>query len=223
LYEHCLYDYRKGVLNGLSLSTKCRAITALNMFVYYIWEVTGEIVVRLPMEKKVYKKKTIALTNTEITDIVNRIGKESQWKDRDMLLFRFAVETGLRTNELSNVRAGDIDLDNCRVKIPEGKGGKERWVSFSKGLGNLLFDCLAHMASEGEVDYLFCSQKGGNLTPRAIQHIFSKYGVYPNRLRHTFATNKAKGFMDKLLTLQREMGHDSFESTKIYIEGEGVI
>src|SRR5438067_1941850 len=58
---------------------------------------------------------------------------ETVWKQRrggDVVLIKTLLYTGVRVAELVAIRLDDVDLDACRIRITEGKGGKDRVVPF---------------------------------------------------------------------------------------------
>ena len=42
----------------------------------------------------------------------------------------YSAITGVRVAELVRIRVEDVDLDACRIRITQGKGGKDRTVPF---------------------------------------------------------------------------------------------
>jgi integrase len=58
---------------------------------------------------------------------------EQVWRARrggDIVLVKTLLYTGVRVAELVRVRLDDVDLDACRLRITDGKGGKDRYVPF---------------------------------------------------------------------------------------------
>ena len=58
---------------------------------------------------------------------------DAVWKARrasDVILFKTLLYTGVRVSELIRIRIADVDLDACRIRITQGKGGKDRIVPF---------------------------------------------------------------------------------------------
>jgi len=56
-------------------------------------------------------------------------GTRASWQTRrgpDIVLIKTLLHTGGRVAELVALRLGDVDLDNCRIRIQNGKGGKDR-------------------------------------------------------------------------------------------------
>ena len=48
----------------------------------------------------------------------------------DIVLIKTLLYTGVRVAELVAIRLTDADLDACRIRITNGKGGKDRYVPF---------------------------------------------------------------------------------------------
>ncbi len=58
---------------------------------------------------------------------------DAVWKARrasDVILIKTLLYTGVRVSELVQMRIADVDLDTCRIRITQGKGGKDRVVPF---------------------------------------------------------------------------------------------
>ena len=58
---------------------------------------------------------------------------DAVWKARragDVVLIKTLLYTGVRVSELVRIRLADVDLDACRIRITQGKGGKDRLVPF---------------------------------------------------------------------------------------------
>lgn len=67
------------------------------------------------------------------------------WQARDMkhmVIIKILMYTGVRVNELVNIKLQDIDFDNCQIRINLGKGGKDRIVPFPTNFREtLMFIC----------------------------------------------------------------------------------
>lgn len=46
------------------------------------------------------------------------------------LMLRLLFQTAVRVSELCGIQIGDIDLENHKIRINEGKGSKDRFVLF---------------------------------------------------------------------------------------------
>ncbi len=50
------------------------------------------------------------------------------------LMLRLLFYTGVRVSELCNIQISDVDLEACKIRINDGKGGKDRYVLFGNHL-----------------------------------------------------------------------------------------
>lgn len=61
---------------------------------------------------------------------------DAVWRARrasDVILIKTLLYTGVRVSELVRIRIADVDLDSCRIRITQGKGGRDRVVPFPAG------------------------------------------------------------------------------------------
>ena len=54
------------------------------------------------------------------------------------LMLRLVFYTAVRVGELCRIEVADIDLENCKIRIEQGKGGKDRFVLFGKSFATAL-------------------------------------------------------------------------------------
>ena len=151
-------------------------------------------------------------------------------KDRDQALLELMYSSGLRCNEVINLKLNQIDFDNRIMKIL-GKGNKERLVPFSKDALESVLNYINGLRKEllllskNNTEYLFLNSKGEKLTPRGLEYIIkiipSKCGLdlgfdlHPHVLRHSFATRLLENGAD-LRLIQELLGHSSIGTTQIY-------
>jgi len=124
--------------------------------------------------------------------------------------FMLAFESGLRIGEIMHLQKGDIDEENKRIRINEGKGCKDRVVG-------LPINWRPHLM---EFIPIKCSA-------RAIQKAFEMYaeqsGLYKKKptvhfhsLRHGFATHLLRNKAD-LRSIQILLGHTDLSTTAVYL------
>lgn len=134
--------------------------------------------------------------------------------------------TGLRRGEAQNLRGRDVDLNNERLIVRRGKGGKGRIVEFGAV-------CAAHVADLmllegiGPDDYVWFSRPGGGVIRRNVPAGESTFRAWwkecldaagveyrkPHTTRHTYATTMLRAGV-RLERLQELMGHASISTTK---------
>lgn len=150
---------------------------------------------------------------------------------RDRAMLELLYSSGLRLAELVALRAADVDLKSCEVRVT-GKGGKtrivpvgrfaaaavERWLRLRAGTG------ASEVGGGGEGGgVLFVTKNGGALGARAVQkrirHWAQQSGlalpVSPHMLRHSFATHLLESSGD-LRAVQELLGHADISTTQIY-------
>lgn len=156
------------------------------------------------------------LTNEQLVQL--RLLAEGNLKQRAVIEVLYT--TGVRLRELTRMKLEDIHWEERMIRIPRGKGKKERIVLFTK-------DCSQHLHAylqvrQDELPYLFLNRYGkGAIDPRSIQRWFQSYreklGIFlsPHILRHTFAAHLARKGMS-LVCLQVLLGHDQARHTHLY-------
>ena len=69
-------------------------------------------------------------------------------KNLNEILLKFAFYTGLRVSEICNLNFGDVFLDEGRILVVNGKGGKNRWVAINKALKEDLRNYIENVRGE---------------------------------------------------------------------------
>jgi integrase/recombinase XerD len=150
---------------------------------------------------------------------------ETVWKQRrggDVVLIKTLLYTGVRVAELVAIRLDDVDLDACRIRITQGKGGKDRVVPFPPSFKETL---ALHMEAPRErgASHVFESSWKKPYSTRGVRAMLARYAqaagiahpISPHRLRHfLFTWLKTQGIDDALI--QPYSGHASRQSLEIY-------
>ena len=72
------------------------------------------------------------------------------------LMLRFMFYTGVRMSELCNMLVTDADLENCKIRITQGKGSKDRYVLFGRSFATAL---RTHIAAHPNNRWLFQTRR----------------------------------------------------------------
>ncbi len=135
------------------------------------------------------------------------------------LMLRLLFFTAVRVSELCNMQVRDVDLENCKIKINEGKGSKDRYVLFGKTFATAL---RTHIAAHPHNRWLFQTKRATKYSTRRVQQIVKVYAeeagvrATPHSFRHqciTFLTRHS-GLADA--ELQLITGHARRETLAIY-------
>lgn len=144
---------------------------------------------------------------------------------RNQVIFEMFYNTGVRREELINIKDTDIDFYNQTILI-FGKGKKERKIPlnllFLKELKTYISKRNEYKESESS-DYLFITKTKSKLSPKNVYTIINKTlslcisvnKKSPHILRHTFATHLLNNGAD-LNAIKELLGHSSLAATQIY-------
>ncbi len=134
------------------------------------------------------------------------------------LMLKLLFYTGVRVNELTNIKVSDVYLEENKIFVEKGKGSKDRYVLFNQDFKTAL---KVYMKNNPKNRFLFQTRNNTKYTPRRIQQIVKYYAektgirATPHTFRHQAITWLSKhGFTDAELMLIT--GHSSKESLKIY-------
>ena len=198
--------------NGSSAQTVTSYLQAIQ---FYYREVVG---IQIDLQIKTPKRPSrlpVVLSHTEIELILSNVMNE---KHRTMIALAYGA--GLRVSELTDLRAGNIDFDEGVVYIYQGKGRKDRITLLPQVLLGQLHSCVSGKCKN---DFLFESERGGRLSSRSIQKVFTralkKTGINKpatfHSLRHSFATHILEQGTD-LRFIQKLLGHSNIRTTQRY-------
>ncbi len=135
------------------------------------------------------------------------------------LMIRLLFFTGMRVSELCNTQVVDVDLEACRIRVEQGKGGKDRTVLFGKSFAVAL---RTHIASHPDNRWLFQTRRNTRYSTRRVQQIVASYAekagvkATPHTFRHQAITwlTRHSGMADA--ELQLLTGHSKRETLAIY-------
>ena len=115
-----------------------------------------------------------------------------------------------------------MDLEQCQIRINQGKGGKDRIVLFPSSFREALGMHKEKMAAQGAI-YLFESVRKKRYSERGVRRMLERYGkqaglnqpISPHQLRHYLLTWLKKQGIDDAF-IQPYSGHASRQSLEIY-------
>lgn len=177
------------------------------------------------------------LSQDEITRIMYQFNHHTEIGSRDLAIFAFMLDTGVRASELCDLRLQNLHLDQGYALV-YGKGMKERPVKVGSRTAKAIRFYLSHwrQPARRNVDQVFLtvSHKIGDelqmwggageaLTVNALQRIIRRIGrkaevyrIYPHLLRHTFACMYLLEHHDPF-ALKNLLGHTSLTMTYRYV------
>lgn len=153
--------------------------------------------------KKLFKY----LEKTQVEQIIDRARNNNT---RNYLILKTLWHTGMRCDELTNLKKKDIKKDE--IIIRQGKGNKDRLIPIDNSLSDLL---NYHCASLNLDDRLFPIS---NAQVRNITHRYQgELDVHPHTFRHSFAVQCLKSGVN-IRSLQKILGHNDLNTTATYLD-----
>lgn len=207
--------------NGLSTRSINRKISSLKSYFNFLIAINKLNVSPLKLHRnlKVEPKIIIPFNEREMDKVFEIFNNNSGKLDRDFLIIEILYSTGLRRDELINLKFEDIYFEQGLIKVL-GKRNKERLVPV---LPNLLSKIKKYSSNNSINSYLFKSKNGKKISPSTIYRIVKKYfrqissknKISPHVLRHSFATHMINNGAD-INSVKEILGHSSLASTQIY-------
>lgn len=205
----CLINYiSKMQFKGLSNKTINYRILSLKTMIKY-FKYNDHIIFTIPkLKEKDYRYEN--LTRLQIKIFVRYL-KTSNIKINSKLVMSLFFETGIRLNELINIKISNIDFTNRLIYLDKTKNGHDRIVFY----GDLTALFIKNINIKNT--YLI------NMTSKGVYAIFErakeKLGFekfHPHMLRHTYATLLIENNAN-LEFVRVTMGHTNIRTTQRYI------
>ena len=153
--------------------------------------------------------------------------KNTEQPKRNTSIVLLLLDSGLRANELCNLKVKDLDVEVRRCYVL-GKGNKHRSVFFGRNTAKALWQYLRAERREPE-DFVFYGDRGRKakepLTRNGLLQLIARLGKVagikavrcsPHTLRHTYAVSflRAGG---NVFTLREALGHTNLQMTQKYV------
>ena len=136
---------------------------------------------------KVEKRILPSLSVEQVDYLIREVGNL-----RDRAIISLFADSGMRLNELTNVKAGDIDWTDNTITI-WGKGGKQRKAPFTERSARLLRALISQNGTGGNIWHL--DYRG---IETMLKRLKEKAGLPCNAhtFRRTFASNLHRAGLD---------------------------
>lgn len=202
-------------VRGLSVSTVNQTISSFKILFQDVlgksWE---NIKIKRPRKNK------------HLPDILSKeeVGKMIRLtaNPKHKVIIALLYSSGVRREELLNLKIRDIDSKRMLIRVRNGKGNKSRDTLLAKNTLDLL---RGYYRSCHPAEYLIESYRPGvpysgssviKVVQRAVQRASITKHIFPHSLRHTFATHLLEQGTN-LKVIQKLLGHTSLRSTMVYL------
>ncbi|MGS0526475.1 site-specific tyrosine recombinase/integron integrase [Zobellia nedashkovskayae] len=190
--------------------------SAINSIKFYYESVLGMPNRFYEIERPRKEKKLPKVLSKE--DVLSIIAHTNNLKHKCIVSLLYS--SGIRRNELVNLKITDIDSKRMLIRIEAAKGNKDRYTLLSHSLLKDLREYYKQYKPENYiVEGLYGKQYSGQSIGKVVSNAAEKAGikvaVTPHMLRHSFATHLLEAGVD-LRQIQVLLGHSSSKTTEIY-------
>ena len=190
--------------------------SAINSIKFYFESVLGMPNRFYEIERPRKEKKLPKVLSKE--DILRVIANTNNLKHKCIVSLLYS--SGIRRNELVNLKITDIDSKRMLIRIEAAKGNKDRYTLLSHSLLEDLREYYKQYKPEkyiveGMYGKQYSGQSIGKIVVNAAEKAGIRITVTPHMLRHSFATHLLEAGVD-LRQIQVLLGHSSSKTTEIY-------
>lgn len=163
------------------------------------------------------------LSEEEKKSFLDQFNIRYQTPHRNLCMVQVMLEAGLRVSEVVSLKPEHADLDEGKVIVREGKGGKDRIVWIGEDLCNMIREWMDRRTDS---EWLFPTSKGTQVQTRYMRAMVGRMArrariseadrVSPHTMRHTAATDLLKKTGNVEL-VRRMLGHADIRTTQEYV------
>lgn len=191
-----------------------------NISPFFTWLYHNRMIERNPCDPikpiKVPNEEKKAFSDDEVDTIRNICANPYE-----RALVETLLASGLRINELANLKIEDVDFEKLVIHVKNGKGGKDRTTFITSVTKKYIFQYLKW--NKHKSDYVFTSRLGDKYSTNGLGEVMRKMSercgihIHPHRFRRTLATDLARKGMP-IQEIQKLLGHSKISTTQGYIE-----
>ncbi|WP_040194283.1 tyrosine-type recombinase/integrase [Clostridium culturomicium] len=143
---------------------------------------------------------------------------------RNKTIIILDLNSGLRLQELVDLKWKHINLSTGQLKVVQGKGSKDRILWLGEDVLEVMRAWRDQQYNKlGECEYVFTTNTKKQIDVKAIRDMITKYSdkagidkhVTTHTLRHTYATDLLRATKNIRL-VQKALGHSDLSTTMIY-------
>lgn len=171
------------------------------------------------------KRLPVTLTEEEQRALLAQPNPRYPTGERNHLLIKLMLDTGLRLAEATALEWCHVDLATARLVVREGKGAKDRVLWLGEDLAAALAGWRQRQITVCQMvpAHVFTTLRGRGVQHRYVQEMVRRYAdragigkrTTPHVLRHTFATDLYRETRNIRL-VQKALGHADLSTTMIY-------
>jgi integrase/recombinase XerD len=218
-YQRWLYHYRKENGQALTFGSQFAHLVPVRAFFKWtarfnhtLYNPAGE----LDMPKVGKRLPKHVLTASEADRVLNQSSMSDPLGIRDRAIMETFYSSGIRRQELCNLKLYDLDVERGVLVVRLGKGQKDRTIPIGSR------PTLVRQPDDG---ILFLSNVGDLFSPNRLTQMIREYVTAADigksgachLFRHTMATLMLEGGAD-IRYIQQMLGHAELSTTQIYTQ-----
>ncbi len=196
----------------------------------FVWAHEREMIPSVPTKKvkplRVSSRKQARLLSSDECKHFLKTARELSKMDSGFKVyasaFKFLLNTGLRSGELTNLTWNDVDLKTGLMKIRPKEGWTPKSYSREFFLNEAALDVISKLRDDS-LSYVFVDESGHQLDNDALRNALIKVAkaagfkdlTRVHDLRHTFNSLMQMNGVDPA-TMGKILGHKDIETTMIY-------
>ena len=232
LTKESLIDYlnkRNNDMNKTAYVIEMRLIRRFIVFCYEKGAVDKDILLTFPDNMSSISDKNIpSVYSTEEIKLVLESAKNYQYEDnhlRNYSILCLIAYSGIRANDIANLKLCDIDWRNNEIRYIQQKTKKSHVIPLIPEIGNPMIDYILNERN-GYSEYLYTTEKGKKIYSQLVTVIVKIYfEISPveingrhhgaHALRHSIATNLLNNSVPSF-SVANVLGHSSTKCVQIY-------
>jgi integrase/recombinase XerD len=229
-FQRHLFYARKP--NGEAYKIAGQIAVLVNVQMFYRWLVRHKHVPSNPaadieMPKQGHSLLREPLSTAEVEAVLALPDLATPYGLRDRAILELFYATGIRRQELANLRLADIDEAQNTLMVRQGKGRKDRFIPVGERalawIGKYRREARPHLVGDPHEPKLFLNYYGLPLSANSlswrIRDYFDRAGVTKVGACHLFRHAMATGMLDNgadLRHVQEMLGHAMIVTTQRY-------
>jgi site-specific recombinase XerD len=192
-----------------SLSTQARYTATIKGFMRWYGEPIDDVKIKVPKPLPQY------VENEQIEKLFSSIRDKKSHKqsiNRDLLIVELYLKTGMRRNELAELKVRDVHSDF--LMVIKGKGGKDRMIPLLPDIAERLNNYTRDRQPDESVFGLTGPSIGNKIS------IFARKAglkdIHTHSLRHKYATDLLESGAN-IRAVQQLLGHSDLAATQDYL------
>lgn len=213
---------------GQKSSSISRCMSVIKNFTLFLFheEILLENISNLKIDLPKEKKKLPEVLNIEEIDLLLSQPDSSMLGIRDRAMLETLYTSGLKVNELINLKLSDVNL---KLKVLNCSTGTHKRILPLGAIAQEALEAYINLSRihivKDECEFLFVSYSGKKMSRQGFWKLVKKYSaqakikknISTSTLRHSFATHMIQNGIHKD-TLRETLGNSSVASVQMYLD-----